>query len=185
MEQSVFDVKAVFSGLFPQDLLEAIQCVYHPSGLNCTHLAKELESEEYGASIFELKGRSVKFRMGKITPTKVGQFVTLWKRIGNSEIMPHDLEDPFDFFVISVRHQEHFGQFVFPKRILFEQGVLSKEGKWGKRAMRVYPPWDIVESKQAKKTQAWQQIYFFEIPAKGNVDFKRMRGLFGFISEES
>lgn len=28
--------------------------------------------------------------------------------------------------------------------------------------MRVYPAWDIVQSKQAKQTQAWQLPYFFE-----------------------
>ena len=34
------------------------------------------------------------------------------------------------------------------------QGFASQDGKGGKRAMRVYPPWDITDSPQAKKTQA-------------------------------
>ena len=75
--------------------------------------------------------------------------------------MPHDLEDPFDFFVVSVRHGKSFGQFVFPKAVLCEKGIVSKEGLGGKRAMRIYPPWDITESRQANKTQTWQMFLLF------------------------
>ena len=159
------------------DLLAAIQLAYEPSGLTCKNLVKEEESEEYGASVFETNNMRVKFRVGKITPTKTGQFVTLWKRIGGGVILPHDLDDPIDLFIVSVRNAEHFGQFVFPKTVLFEQDIVSKEGKGGKRAMRVYPPWDITESKQAKKTQTWQRMYFFEIP-NGSVDTRRVQKLF-------
>ncbi|OQA36315.1 MAG: MepB protein [Candidatus Dependentiae bacterium ADurb.Bin331] len=42
--------------------------------------------------------------------------------------------------------------------------------------MRVYPPWDIPESQQAKKTQAWQLIYFFEI--KPAIDSAKIIQLF-------
>ncbi len=79
------------------------------------------------------------------------------------------MEDCIDFFLISVRSGEHFGQFVFPKLVLLTQNILSKDEKGGKRAMRVYPPWDKVESKQAEKTQNWQLKYFFQIPIDGNV----------------
>jgi hypothetical protein len=37
----------------------------------------EAESAEYGAYTFELNDLSVRFRVAKITPTKIGQFVTL------------------------------------------------------------------------------------------------------------
>ncbi len=152
------------------DLLEAISVAYEPSGLICQNLAKEEESEEYGACVFEMNNKRIKFRTGKITPTKVGQFVTLWKRIGNGVIQPHDLADPVDFFVISVRNTEHFGQFVFPKMILLKKGILSKGGKGGKRAMRIYPPWDIANNQQAKNTQEWQLMYFFEIYHNKTID---------------
>jgi hypothetical protein len=160
------------------DLIAAKGLAYEPSGLTCTNLMKEAESEEYGAFVFEMNGQRIKFRVGKITPTKVGQFVTLWKRIGDGVILPHDLADPIDLFVISVRKADHFGQFVFPKAILFEKGILSHEGKEGKRAMRIYPPWDIVSSMQAKKTQAWQVKYFFEIPSNGSIQIQAIQRLF-------
>ena len=47
--------------------------------------------------------------------------------------------------------------------MLYEKGIVSKEGKRGKQAMRVYPPWDIASSRQAKNTQAWQLMYFLKI----------------------
>lgn len=162
----------------PQDLLLAIQFVYKPSGLICKNFIKEVESEDYSASIFEMNNMQIKFRVGKITPTKIGQFVTLWKRGDVGIILPYDLTDPVDLFVVSVRRGENFGQFVFPKRVLFEKGIVSKEGKGGKRAMRIYPPWDVATNQQAKKTQVWQLLYFFEIPNEEKIDIDRVQKLF-------
>src|SRR5258708_5952015 len=93
-------------------------------------------------SSFNLNGFFIRFRVAKITPTKIGQFVTLWKRIGNGPTQPYDTSDTVDFFIISTRKDDHFGQFVFPKSVLSEQGILSINGKGGKRGIRVYPPWD-------------------------------------------
>lgn len=163
------------------DLLAAQKDAYEPSGLTVTNLIREAESEEYGAATFEITvdlSYRVTFRAAKITPTKVGQFVTLWKRIGNGPIQPFDLEDPVDFFVVSVRCGARFGQFVFPKQVLCDRGIVSLGGKGGKRAIRVYPPWDITESRQAEQTQKWQLDYFFEIPANAIVDGTKLRKLF-------
>lgn len=162
----------------PAVLAAAIELAYEPSGLMCKNFEKEAESEEYGAFTFEMNGIRIKFRIGKITPTKVGQFVTLWKRIGDGVILPHDLDDSIDLFIVSARKGENFGQFVFPKTILFEKGIVSKEGKGGKRAMRIYPPWDITDSRQANKTQAWQLMYFFEIHPTNNIDVDKVQKLF-------
>jgi hypothetical protein len=41
------------------------------------------------------------------------------------------------------------------------KNYVSKDGKGGKRAMRIYPPWDITDNRQAKKTQAWAVDVFF------------------------
>ena len=57
----------------------------------------------------------------------------------------------------------NFGVFIFPKFVLYEKGIISKDGKGGKRAMRIYPAWDIADNPQAKKSQAWQLKYFFDI----------------------
>jgi hypothetical protein len=54
----------------------------------------------------------VQYRVAKITPTKVGQFVTLWKRVGRGPIQPFELNDPVDMFVVSTRSGPHPGYFV-------------------------------------------------------------------------
>lgn len=146
------------------DFLLANHLAYEPNQLNITNVLIEKESTNYGGLDFNLNGKLCKFRAGKITPKKAGFFFTIWKRLGKNPIMPYDLADPIDFFVFSVHTENHFGQFVFPKIILFKKGILSKDGKGGKRAIRVYPPWIFTKSAQAKKSQTWQTDYFFEIP---------------------
>ncbi len=149
------------------DLIEIQKLVYEPAGLVFKNLVKDTESQDYAACTFALDKKIIKFRVAKITPTKIGQFVTFYKRSSSGPIEPYDLSDQFDLLVVSVRDGEKFGQFVFPKNVLYEKDILSKDGVGGKRAMRVYPPWDIVDNLQAKKTQAWQLKYFFEVSTNG------------------
>ncbi len=112
----------------------------------------------------------------------MGQFVTLWKRVGRGPIQPFDLSDPVDVFVVSARSGPHLGQFVFPKAVLAAQGVVatgSHAGKAdGKRALRVYPPWDATTSRQAQRTQAWQLEYFVDMSEGQTVDLARLKALF-------
>lgn len=150
---------------------------YGSSGLFLTNLKQEKESQEYEAYTFEVNNKKVLFRVAKITPTKKGQFVTFWKREKDSgPIMSYDMADAVDFFVISVQNGAHYGQFIFPKNVLCQKGFVSKAGVGGKRAMRVYPPWDVVDSVQASKTQAWQLIYFVECEPVFNA--AQLRSLF-------
>lgn len=161
------------------DFLATKDLVYDPCHFKCSQPVLEAESAEYGACAFKLNHLSIKFRVAKITPTKAGQFVTLWKRIGNGPIQPYDVSDSIDFFVVSTRKNNHFGQFIFPKSVLCEQGVLSMNGKDGKRAMRVYPSWDNTLNRQAQKTQQWQMKFFLEIPQNNKVDITRAKMLYG------
>lgn len=157
------------------DLSIAQNFAYSLIKLTYKNLVPETESQDYGACTFQLNSKIVKFRIAKITPTKIGQFVTFWKRIGTGPIMPYDTHDPFDLLVVSVSSAENFGQFVFTKSVLLQKGILSKDGKNGKRAFRVYPPWDITDNAQAQKTQVWQLLYFVEIqPTLDTVQLKRL-----------
>lgn len=160
------------------DLFIAQELAYAPSGFTYHNLKKEAESKDYGASTFEIASKQALFRSGKITPTKVGQFVTLWKRGANGKTQAYDLSDPVDLFIVSVRDKQNFGQFIFSKLILFEKGFISNKGKGGKRAMRIYPPWDKPDSFQAKKTQSWQLPYFLEIDPSKSTDLNRVQKLF-------
>ena len=161
-----------------KDLIAAKKLVYNFSKFECSQPEIEVQNAEYGAYVFKLNALLIRFRVAKITPTKVGQFVTLWERIGDGPIQPYDISDPVDLFVISTRQGNNFGQFVFPKSILCDKHIVSNKGKGGKRAIRVYPPWDKPTSPQAQKTQAWQLKYFLDIPLNVPIDCVRARMLY-------
>ena len=161
-----------------QELNEVQHRVYDTLGFQYSQPVIEAESSEYGACGFELNRLSVKFRIAKITPTKVGQFVTLWKRIEKGPIQPYDNSDSVDYFIINTRKGDLLGQFVFPKSVLCQQDVFSINGIGGKRAIRVYPPWDVAVNRQAQKTQKWQLEYFLEIPKNTEIDVTRAKLLY-------
>ncbi|MEU5186676.1 MepB family protein [Streptomyces klenkii] len=160
------------------DLLAAKELVYDPCGFTCSQPIPESESAEYAAHEFTLDGLSVRFRVAKTTPTKVGQFVTVWKRSPGGPIQPFDVTDPVDLFVISSRDHHHFGQFVFPIDALRRHGVVSVDGSGGKRAFRVYPPWVTTTNRQAGRSQEWQLRYFLPLDQDGPVDSARAQELY-------
>ena len=162
----------------PSDLPLAKEHVYDSCTFDFRNLQKEKESAEYEAYSFQLNNKSILFRTAKITPTKIGQFVTLWKRIDKEPIQPFYFTDAIDLIVISVRKENRVGQFVFPKSVLCEKGIISTSNKEGKRAIRVYPPWDKAINKQAQKTQQWQLDYFLEIPVDKPIDRERAKMLY-------
>lgn len=159
----------------PKDLIIAKEQVYDRCNLHCTPPQPEAESADYNAFDFNFGESPIKFRAAKITPTKTGQFVTLWKRNEKGTIEPFDFADTIDFVIVSVRKDDLLGQFIFPKAILLEKGIFSTATKEGKRATRVYPPWDEANSKQAQKTQQWQLNYFYKIMPLTDLDtFKKL-----------
>ena len=145
------------------DLKMIKELVYDKCGFELANLNLNKESLEYAACSFELDGRTVEHRASKITPTKTGQFVTVWKRDQNGITAPFDSSEGIDFIVISSKSGNNIGQFIFPATVLADKGIISLNGKGGKRGIRVYPPWDTVTSKQAEKTQSWQSNYFVSI----------------------
>ncbi|CAH0250934.1 hypothetical protein SRABI96_03176 [Peribacillus sp. Bi96] len=160
------------------DLIATKELVYSTCRFDLSQPLIEAQNAEYGAYIFKVNSLFIRFRVAKITPAKVGQFVTLWERIGNGAIQPYDISNPVDLFVISTRKGNNFGQFVFPKGVLCDQNIVSNKGNGGKRAIRVYPPWDKPVSRQAQKTQLWQLKYFIEIPINKPIDCARVQMLY-------
>ncbi|WP_406206168.1 MepB family protein [Kitasatospora sp. NBC_01560] len=160
------------------DLRAAKALVHDPCGFTCTRPVPEAESAEYAAHTFTLDGRRVRFRAARTTPTKAGQFVTVWKRSAGGPIQPFDAADPVDLFVISTRNGDRLGQFVLPVDVLRRHGVVSVNGTGGKRAFRVYPPWVTTTNRQAGSAQAWQLDHFLSLPQDGPVDLARARELY-------
>ncbi|RFN58421.1 MepB family protein [Marixanthomonas ophiurae] len=150
--------------------------VYAISGLKFSNFKNETEGNQYAACRFQLNGWNIIYRSAKITPKKAGQFVTFWKRNKKGVTAPLSDKDLFNFYVITVRGKDTLGQFVFPKAILIDKGIITTSMKEGKRGFRVYPPWDTTTNKQAAKTQQWQLGYFYEITP--TTDFKKVKELF-------
>jgi len=150
--------------------------IYDKIGFLFQDVVAEKQSAEYDAYTFRLNGLNVLFRSAKITPKKTGQFVTLWKRLGNGPIMPFDAADPIDLVVVSVKTANHYGQFIFPKDILLKRSIFTTACKDGKRAIRVYPLWDVTENAQANRTQKWQLDYFVDLSK--DFDEDRIRNLY-------
>ncbi|WET01439.1 MepB family protein [Flavobacterium sp. YJ01] len=170
-----FTISEIDSKSIPTDLFNA-KLVFDKADLELAYLQKEDESDEYSAFRFSLNNKKICYREAKITPTKTGQFVTLWKRNKKGIIEPFDFSDNIDFVIVSVRKEENWGQFIFPKKILLEKGIFSTEKKEGIRATRVYPPWDETTSKQAQKTQKWQLDHFFDF--RNKIDFDQLKKIF-------
>ena len=144
--------------------------VYDDCRLNLTNLKLSTESLAYGACSFELNNKKIQYRVSKITPLKSGQFVTIWKRNKDGITEPFDISDDLDFIIIAAKRENNSGQFIFPKSVLAEKGIITKNNKQGKRGIRVYPPWDTVENKQAEKSQTWQTKYFLTIGAESSAN---------------
>jgi hypothetical protein len=159
----------------------AITKVYGPAGMQLSSpVVPEMESADYGACRFGLDGRAIVARVAKTTPTKIGQFVTLWKRpLPGAAIAPLSIDDQVDFVLVFSSNGEQHGQFVFDKHILVEKGVFSSARHDGKRALRVYPPWSDPVAKDALRTQQWQRDYFLHCSPDGTADVAQTRRLFG------
>ena len=130
--------------------------------LKISNIMEDKEAKEYYGYDFQTGKLNIKFRKAKITPKKVGQFVTLWKRNTQNTTEPFQESDVFDFYIIAVEENEKYGFFLFPKNELIKRNILTTASKTGKRGFRVYPSWIKPTNKQAEKTQLWQTIYFLD-----------------------
>ena len=161
---------------FPE--LELIdELIFKPCHLLLKNIEPESENQEYFAHTFQLDVYQVKFRKAKTTPTKTGQFVTLWKRNEKGITAPFEATDEFDFYFIVTKTPTNFGVFIFPKEILHEHQILANPTKDGKRGIRVYPIWDETTSKQAQKTQLWQTQFFLDLSYESQIDINRAKDL--------
>ncbi|MDC9590826.1 MepB family protein [Xenorhabdus sp. XENO-10] len=164
---------------FPDAFTKVKAYLLLPTGLQLDTIpCLETESHDYSAMRFQLDGKTIVFRQAKTTPSKQGQFVTLWKRPNStSELMPFDKSDNIDFCLIATFSEQQKGIFLFDSHTLINQGVFSSPMKEGKRAIRVYPTWVSPTSKQAIQTQKWQSLYFINFD-KQEVAIEQFKTMF-------
>ncbi|CAM3571990.1 MepB family protein [Flavobacterium gelidilacus] len=145
--------------------------VFDKCNFKVTDVIIDKESKEYDGCEFILDEKKIIFRSSKITPKKIGQFVTFWKRNKEGITEPFSENNAIDYYVINVQTENKVGQFVFPKSVLIEKGIISTSKKDGKRGFRVYSIWDKTISQQAIATQKWQLNYFFKVNDDLNLNF--------------
>ncbi|WP_211654123.1 MepB family protein [Planococcus alpniumensis] len=138
--------------------------IYEPKQLTIESIKEEKQNYEYGAGVFRLSSKTIRFRVANTTPTKIGQFVAFWEKGSDNKNRPFLSEEAPELLVITTfKNNNEFGQFVFPKEILIKKNVLRSQNTKGKMAIRVYPSWDKPTSKQAIDTQKWQLPYFVDM----------------------
>lgn len=158
---------ALTAGALPQRLrdilsLEEAGTINNVFGFS---LDQNPEAKAYAGCEFSLTHNSganmrIVFRAAKVTPTKAGLFVTLWKRDEFGITRPYSATDSIDEFWISTSTEHGNGVFKFPANALGDFGVLSSEKKPGKRGFRLYTPWDENLNSNATKAWAWQRKFF-------------------------
>lgn len=149
-----------------QELLQAHEQLLQTANLQIDSWTKEKESSDYYAHTFSIKDQRVRFRIAKKTPKKKGWFVTMWKRDISGQTAPYDARDRVDFFVIGLIDEEYFGLYIFPKALLLEKNIFSKEGRGGKHALRVYAPGQELSSRAALATRRWQTPFYIDLRSK-------------------
>ena len=159
-----------------KNLLKIDASVYAKSAFVLSNYCCEKEGAEYDACSFKLNTLIIFSRSAKITPTKTGQFVTFWTRDYLGKTTPYNELDVFDYLVVNTATLGKLGQFVFPKEVLIQKGIIASKIAAGKRGFRVYPSWDKPTNKTAEKTQKWQLDYFYEITQ--NIDFLKVKKLY-------
>lgn len=157
------------------DVSEAV-ALFGSLGGRAEPAAAEIDNADYGAAVSRIGSRRVRYRVGRVTPHKVGLFVAVWRRSPTGSTEPFPVDD-VDHLVILTREGQQSGQFVFPRSALQRHGIVSVAEHGGKRGFRVYPPWSRTDNAQAIRTQVWQGPFFLD--TSDGVDLERLRELLG------
>ncbi|MGG3670797.1 MepB family protein [Bacillus nitratireducens] len=152
--------------------------IYKPNNLFITNQKEEKQNSEYAGGIFQLNNRSIRFRVSKITPNKIGQFVSFWEKDASMRNQAFSYDSAPNLLVITCIADNKLGQFIFPKEILLKEKILKTQNQKGKMAMRVYSIWDKPVSNQAKKSQQWQLQYFVDLSDSKNVAIHKLLNLY-------
>lgn len=146
----------------PQALKQAQHDLFDLLGLQIANFEAAVENNDYQSCRFSLGNQHIQFRCAKLTPKKAGQFVATWKRGIDKQAVPYHHNDQLDLLIIAMADLS--GQFIFPKTVLLEKGIIAGKASSGKNGIRVYAPTDQVFNSQAIKTREWQRKYFIGYP---------------------
>ncbi|MGM7775419.1 MepB family protein [Arthrobacter sp. KNU-44] len=127
-------------------------------------LQVEEQNSDYESGVARIGNEQWRIRTARITPTKPGAFVAVWKRGEGGSTRPFTAEESMSGLLVFVEEQERFGVFQFTKPHLISFGYVSSDLHPGKRGFRVYPEWCSGLNPQASRTQRAQGVAFSELP---------------------
>ncbi|WP_084697609.1 MepB family protein [Glaciibacter superstes] len=123
----------------------------------------ETQSSDYESGMVLLESGLWRIRTGRITPTKPGAFVAVWRRLDDGSTVPFGADDPAVGLHVFVEEQDHFGVFQFAAEQLASLGISQTEQSPGKRGFRVYPSWSTGLNRQAARSQKAQSPAFRDL----------------------
>lgn len=133
------------------------------SGMGPVQVVPEEQGSDYEAGQVTLDSGKWRIRAARITPTKPGAFVAVWRRSLSGATEPFDTSDDCVGLMVFVVEAGRFGVFMFTREHLTELGVLQSPQTPGKRGFRVYPSWCTDLNAQAFRTQRAQAIAFSDL----------------------
>ncbi|WP_053386800.1 MepB family protein [Leucobacter japonicus] len=128
-----------------------------------TTVVPEEQNSDYEAGLAVIDGERWHIRTARITPTKPGAFVALWRRDADGDTVPLPHDDDAQGALIFVMEGERRGVFRFTAEHLHGLGVTSSERRPGKRGFRVYPAWCDDLNARATASQTAQASAFTEL----------------------
>lgn len=123
----------------------------------------EEQGSDYEAGRILIDGASWRIRTARITPTKPGAFVAVWRRSADGTTEPFDDADDCAGLLVFVSDGPRFGAFRFDRAHLTELGILRSGAAAGKRGFRLYPAWCTRLNPQATRTQHAQARAFTDL----------------------
>lgn len=133
-----------------------------PAGIEY-RLTPEPDNAAYSAAILTVGDVRLRVREARVTPTKPGAFVSVWRRSPHGGAEPFPAADAVAGLLVLVADSPLAGVFHFTPEHLAALGVTSTPTTPGKRGFRVYPPWCDGLNPQASRTQRAQAAAFINL----------------------
>ncbi len=126
-------------------------------------VSPEEQNGDYESGRASDESSTWRIRTARVTPTKPGAFVAVWRRAADGRTEPFDANDACDGLLVFVEDGPRFGVFAFTREHLAELGITRSPTRAGKRGFRLYPPWCRHLNAQATRTQRAQLPAFTEL----------------------
>ena len=135
------------------------------TGIEPLQILPEEQGSDYESGHVLLDSGKWRIRSARVTPTKPGAFVAIWRRSPSGSTEPFDSSDECEGLMVFVSEAERFGVFTFTREHLVDLGVFQSARAPGKRGFRVYPSWCTHLNTQAVRTQRAHASAFADLSA--------------------